>query len=102
MNKLKREACLIGGEWVTGEHWIEVDNPATGAVIGRVPRFGRTETMRAIAAAEQAMGPWARQTAKERARILRRYHDLIMANQEELAALLTQEQGKPLAEARGE
>ncbi|HSW11998.1 MAG TPA: NAD-dependent succinate-semialdehyde dehydrogenase [Solimonas sp.] len=102
MSNLKREACLIGGEWVTGEHWIDVDNPATGAVIGRVPRFGRVETERAIAAADEAMGPWARQTAKERARILRRYHDLIMANQEELAALLTQEQGKPLSEARGE
>ncbi len=102
MTTLKREACLIGGEWVTGDRWIDVDDPATGAVIGRVPRFGRAETERAIAAAEQAMGPWARQTAKERARVLRRYHDLILAHQEELAALLTQEQGKPLAEAKGE
>ncbi|PPE71875.1 succinate-semialdehyde dehydrogenase (NADP(+)) [Solimonas fluminis] len=102
MTSLKREACLIGGEWVSGERWIEVDDPATGAVIGRVPRLGAAETRRAIDAAEQAMGPWSRLTGKERSRILRRYHDLIMARQEELAALLTQEQGKPLAEARGE
>jgi succinate-semialdehyde dehydrogenase/glutarate-semialdehyde dehydrogenase len=102
MTSLKREACLIGGEWVGGERWIEVDDPATGTVIGRVPRLGSAETLRAIDAAEQAMGPWSRLTGKERSRILRRYHDLIMARQEELAALLTQEQGKPLAEARGE
>jgi len=102
MTILKREACLIGGQWVTGEHWIDVDNPATGRVIGRVPRFGRKETERAIAAADEAMGPWAAKTARERAGILRRYFDLIMAHQEELASILTEEQGKPLAEARGE
>jgi succinate-semialdehyde dehydrogenase/glutarate-semialdehyde dehydrogenase len=102
MTSLKREACLIGGEWLTGERWIDVDDPATGAVIGRVPRFGRKETERAIAAAEQAMGPWAKRTAKERSVTLRRFYDLIMARQEELAAILTQEQGKPLAEARAE
>jgi len=102
MTTLKREACLIGGEWLTGEHWIDVDDPATGTVIGRVPRFGRAETTRAIEAAEQAMRPWAKLTGKERARILRRFFDLIMAHQEELAALLTREQGKPLSEARGE
>ncbi|PTU30419.1 NAD-dependent succinate-semialdehyde dehydrogenase [Stenotrophobium rhamnosiphilum] len=102
MTSLKKEACLIGGEWITGEHWIDVDDPATGAVIGRVPRLGRKETERAIAAAEQAMGPWAKLTAKERARTLRRYFELIMSHQDELAAILTQEQGKPLNEARGE
>jgi succinate-semialdehyde dehydrogenase / glutarate-semialdehyde dehydrogenase len=102
MTDLKREACLIGGEWVTGGRWIDVDDPATGVVIGRVPSLGRAETARAVVAAEQAMGPWAAQTAKERARVLRRYHDLILARQDELAAILTQEQGKPLAEARGE
>jgi succinate-semialdehyde dehydrogenase/glutarate-semialdehyde dehydrogenase len=102
MTRLKKEACLIGGEWVTGEHWIDVDDPATGAVIGRVPKLGREETERAIAAAEKAMGPWAKLTAKERARTLRRYYELIMQHQDELAAILTQEQGKPLAEARGE
>jgi len=102
MNSLKREACLLGGEWVSGDRWIDVDDPATGAVIGRVPRFGRAETERAITAAEQAMGPWAQLAAKERARVLRRFNDLILAHQNELAALLTQEQGKPLAEARAE
>ncbi|WBH16315.1 NAD-dependent succinate-semialdehyde dehydrogenase [Sphingomonas radiodurans] len=99
---LKREACLIDGEWVTGDAWIDVDDPATGAVIGRVPRLGRVDTECAIAAAQRAMGPWAARTAKERAVVLRRYFDLIVAHQEPLAALLTQEQGKPLAEARGE
>lgn len=102
MIELKREACLIEGEWVTGDRWIEVDNPATGAVIGRVPRFGGEETHRAIAAADEAMAPWAALTAKERANVLRRYFDLIMAHQEDLATILTEEQGKPLAEARGE
>jgi succinate-semialdehyde dehydrogenase/glutarate-semialdehyde dehydrogenase len=99
---LKREACLIDGDWVTGDGWIDVDDPASGAVIGRVPRFGRAETERAIAAAARAMVPWAARTARERAAVLRRYFDLIMAHQEPLAAILTQEQGKPLAEARGE
>ncbi|HEY1076450.1 MAG TPA: NAD-dependent succinate-semialdehyde dehydrogenase [Fontimonas sp.] len=102
MSSLKKEACLIDGEWVTGERWIDVDDPATGAVIGRVPRFGAAETERAIAAAEKAMGPWAARTAKDRAGVLRRYFDLIMARQDELAAILSQEQGKPLAEAKGE
>jgi len=102
MTSLKREACLIGGQWVTGERWIDVDDPATGAVIGRVPKLGRAETEAAIVAAEKAMGPWAALTGKARAQILRRFFDLIMAHQDELAAILTQEQGKPLAEARGE
>ena len=102
MTNLKKEACLIDGEWISTDRWIEVDDPATGAVIGRVPKLGRKETERAIAAAEKAMGPWAKLTAKERARMLRRYFDLIMSHQDELAAILTQEQGKPLAEARGE
>ena len=102
MSSLKREACLIGGVWVTGDSWIDVDNPATGAIIGRVPRLGAAETHAAIAAAQKAMGPWAAKTGKERAGVLRRYFDLIMARQDELAAILTEEQGKPLAEAKGE
>ena len=102
MVQLKREACLIAGEWVTGEHWIDVDNPATGKTIGRVPSLGAGETERAIAAAEEAMKPWAARTAKDRAIVLRRYFDLIMARQDELAAILTEEQGKPLTEAKGE
>jgi succinate-semialdehyde dehydrogenase/glutarate-semialdehyde dehydrogenase len=99
---LKREACLIGGEWRTGQEWIEVDDPATGRIIGRVPRFGASETRQAIDAAREAMPGWQALTAAERARILRRFYDLMMARQDELAALLTEEQGKPLAEARGE
>jgi len=102
MIQLKREACLIAGEWVTGEHWIDVDNPATGKSIGHVPSLGAGETERAIAAAEEAMKPWAARTAKDRAIVLRRYFDLIMAHQDELAAILTEEQGKPLTEAKGE
>ena len=99
---LKREACLIDGAWVIGGDWISVDNPATGKRIGRVPKLGRVETNAAIAAAQRAMGPWAARTAKDRAMVLRRYFDLIMDYQEALAAMLTEEQGKPLAEALGE
>ncbi len=102
MTELKREACLIAGKWVTGERWIDVDNPATGQLIGRVPLLGASETERAVAAAAEAMKPWAARTAKDRASVLRRFFDLIMAHQEALAAILTEEQGKPLAEARGE
>ncbi|GLV26893.1 NAD-dependent succinate-semialdehyde dehydrogenase [Sphingobium sp. Cam5-1] len=100
--ELKREACLIAGEWITGDEWIDVDNPATGAIIGRIPSFGRDIAAKAIAAAERAMPAWAAKTAKERANVLRRFFDLMMQNQEELAQLLTLEQGKPLAESRGE
>ncbi len=102
MTELKREACLIAGQWITGDRWIDVDNPATGKTIGRVPSLGADETEQAIAAAEKAMKPWAARTAKDRAIVLRRYFDLIMAHQDELAAILTEEQGKPLAEAKGE
>ncbi len=100
--ELKREACLIDGAWVTGDAWITVDNPATGAEIGRVPRLGRDVAARAVTAASVAMGPWAARTAKDRAVILRRFHDLIMEHQEPLARLLVEEQGKPISEARGE
>ncbi len=102
MLQLKQEACLIAGEWVTNDDWIDVDDPATGKIIGRVPKMGAKETERAVAAAEAAMGPWAARTAKDRADVLRRFFDLMMAHQDDLAALLTAEQGKPLAEARGE
>lgn len=102
MHTLKREACLIDGEWITADDWIEVDNPASGEVIGRVPKLGKEHTLRAIDAAERAMGPWAQQTGKERAQILRRYFDLIVRHTEDIARLMTAEQGKPLAESRGE
>ncbi|MBA2932689.1 NAD-dependent succinate-semialdehyde dehydrogenase [Sphingomonas sp. CGMCC 1.13654] len=101
--RLFREACLIDGRWIeTADAWIDVDNPATGEVIGRVPKLGAAEAQAAIDAAERAMPAWAALTAKERANILRRWYDLIMAHQEPLARILTREQGKPLAEAKGE
>ncbi|AEG51644.1 succinic semialdehyde dehydrogenase [Sphingobium chlorophenolicum L-1] len=99
---MKREQCFIAGEWVDNGAWIAVDNPATGAIIGRVPAMGREEARRAIAAAAAAMPAWAARPAGERAAILQRAAALMLERADALAALLTQEQGKPLAEARGE
>ena len=93
MTQLKREACLIDGQWVTGDRWIDVDDPATGRIIGRVPSLGSAETEIAIAAAERAMKGWTARTAKDRAIVLRRYFDLMMKHQDALAAILTEEQG---------
>lgn len=102
MATLQREACLIGGEWLAGEQWLPVTDPASGAVIGRVPDFGVAETRRAIDAANAALPSWSALTGKARAAILRRYYEAIMDQRDALAELLTAEQGKPLAEARGE
>ena len=100
---LLREAAFIGGEWIAvGGNGIAVNNPATGAVIGHVPRLGADATRTAIEAAKAAQKEWAATTAKHRAQVLRRWYDLMMAHQDDLAAILTAEQGKPLAEARGE
>jgi succinate-semialdehyde dehydrogenase/glutarate-semialdehyde dehydrogenase len=101
---LLREACYIDGEWVKADsgETINVTNPATGEVLGTVPNCGAVEAKRAVEAANRAWPAWRAKTAKERAVILRRWYELIMANQEELARLLTLEQGKSLAEARGE
>jgi len=101
--ELFREACYINGRWCAAEGTatIPVDDPATGETIGTVPKFGRAETREAIDAASAAYPAWRKRTAKERAVILRRWHDLIVANQDDLARLMTLEQGKPLAEARG-
>ena len=101
--ELLRDACLIGGEWLkaTGAR-LEIRNPANAALVGSVPSFGAAETRRAIEAAEAAFGPWKAKTAAERAKILKRWFELMMENQEDLAQLMTAEQGKPLAEARGE
>jgi succinate-semialdehyde dehydrogenase/glutarate-semialdehyde dehydrogenase len=101
---LLRQHCYIAGAWVDADHGgtIPVTNPATGETIGTVPRMGAAETRRAIDAAATAMVGWRRRTAKERAAVLRRWFDLILANQEDLATLMTAEQGKPLVEARGE
>jgi succinate-semialdehyde dehydrogenase / glutarate-semialdehyde dehydrogenase len=100
--KLFREQCYIDGEWVGGKMSIPVRNPATGATLGSVPRLGTEETRRAIEAAERAWPAWRAKTGKERSAILRKWFDLMMANQEDLAQILTAEQGKPLAESRGE
>ena len=101
---LLKDRALIDGAWVAadGGGTIAVTNPATGATIGTVPDMGAAETRRAIAAATKAMAGWAAATAATRSRVLRRFFDLMLAEQESLATLLTSEQGKPLAEARGE
>ena len=98
------QQCYVNGAWVNADSkkTIEVTNPATGAVLGSVPDLGAEETRRAIDAAERAWPAWRAKTAKERANTLRKWFDLMMANQEDLAQILTAEQGKPLAEARGE
>ncbi len=101
---LLRSACYIDGAWVgaDSDETVPVSNPATGATIASVPRCGAAETERAIAAAETALKTWRETTAAERSRILRRWFDLMLANQDDLAALMTAEQGKPFAEAKGE
>ncbi|MGF1544168.1 MAG: NAD-dependent succinate-semialdehyde dehydrogenase [Parvularculaceae bacterium] len=98
-----REANFINGEWVaaTGDQ-IDVVNPATGERIGGVPKFGRAETARAIAAASEAFDGWRATTADERADKLRAMHDALKAQRQALAEILTTEMGKPLAEAAGE
>lgn len=95
-------AALIGGEWVTSKDTFPVLDPATGAEITRVPNLGAAETTHAIDAAADALPAWSRKTAKERAQILRRWFDLVTADTEHLAQLMTAEQGKPLTESRGE
>lgn len=99
---MKREQCFIAGNWVSNGEWISVDNPATGAIIGRIPSLGRPETRKAIEASAQAMRDWAARPANARAVILQRIASLMEQRSDALAALLTEEQGKPLAEARGE
>jgi succinate-semialdehyde dehydrogenase/glutarate-semialdehyde dehydrogenase len=100
---LLRNACLIGDDWVgISGATLDIANPATGEFVGSVPSVGATETRRAIDAAETALPAWRAKTAAERGRILRRWYELMMENQEDLAQLMTAEQGKPLAEARGE
>ena len=99
---LLKDKCYIAGVWVGGEANIPVTNPADESVVGSVPRLGAAETRRAIEAAEKAQKLWAKQTAKTRAGILRKWFDLMIENQEDLALIMTAEQGKPLAESRGE
>jgi succinate-semialdehyde dehydrogenase/glutarate-semialdehyde dehydrogenase len=96
--------AFVAGEWVGADDGttFAVTNPARGDVICEVPNLGRAETARAIAAAAAAMKDWASRTAKERAQVMRRWFDLMMANQDDLARILTAEMGKPFAEAKGE
>jgi succinate-semialdehyde dehydrogenase/glutarate-semialdehyde dehydrogenase len=102
--RLFREACYVDGKWIQSASGatFNVDNPATGEILGTVPSLNAAETRNAIEAAHRALPAWAKKTAKERATALRRWFDLVVANQEDLARLMTLEQGKPLAEARGE
>ena len=101
---LFRQQCYIDGAWADADSGatIDVTNPATGEVLGTIPKMGADETRRAIEAANAAWPAWRAMTAKARAVILRKFFELIMANQEDLAQLMTAEQGKPLAESRGE
>ena len=100
--KLFRTQCYIDGAWMSNGAAFPVINPATGSQLGTVPKLGADEARRAIEAAERAWPAWRAKTAKERASILRKWYELMMAHQEDLAQILTAEQGKPLAEARGE
>lgn len=102
--QLFRQQACINGQWVTADNaqTLTVQNPATGVRLGSVPKMGRAETHRAIEAAQQALPAWRAKTAKERATLLRRWFDLILQNREDLAHLMTLEQGKPLTEARAE
>ncbi len=101
---LLRDTAYVGGAWTTadGGGTLVVIDPASGAELGRVPDMGAAETRRAIAAAEAAQAGWRALTAKNRAAILRKWHDLILDAADDLATLMTAEQGKPLAESRGE
>lgn len=99
-----KQANLIAGEWIAADSGevVAVTNPATGLEIGNVPKSGKAETRRAIDAAADAFNSFSRSTANERAKILRNMHDAMLDNQDALGELLTMEQGKPLAEAKGE
>ena len=101
---LFRQQCYVAGKWIDADsgETIQVKNPATGQVLGTIPKMGAAETRRAIEAADAAWPAWRAKTAKERSNILRKWFDLMMANQDDLATILTMEQGKPLAEAKGE
>ena len=98
---LKTDA-LIGGEWIAGAARFDINDPATGLKLAAVPNLGTPETLDAIAAADKAWPAWRAKTAKERHAVLMKWFSLIMANADDLARILTAEQGKPLAEARGE
>jgi len=98
---LLRDRCYIDGAWV-GTPEFAVNNPANGTELIRIPQLGADDATRAVEAAQRAFPAWAKLTAKQRSNILRKWFDLIIANREDLALILTSEQGKPLAEALGE
>lgn len=102
--RLFRQQCYVNGEWIDadGGGTAVVTNPANGEVLGSVPNFGAAETRRALQAAETALPGWRALPAKERGKKMRAWFDLILANQEDLALIMTTEQGKPIAESRGE
>lgn len=100
--ELLREAAYIDGEWLEGSSTLAVVNPASRRPIGTVPILGADETRKAVAAAQQAFVSWRARSGSERGAILRRWYELIIRHREDLARLMTAEQGKPLAEARGE
>lgn len=104
ISTLLKNHAYVNGEWISADNGrtFAVTNPADNSEITRVPSLGAAETRRAIEQAEQAFRDWRRQTAQQRSQLLRRWFDLVMENQEELAQLLSLEQGKPLAESRGE
>ncbi len=101
---LLREQCFLDGRWTPADNGgtLAVHNPATGKTLGVIPNMGAGEARRAIAAAAQALPAWAARTAKDRSAVLRRWFDLMLQHQEDLATLMTAEQGKPLAESKGE
>lgn len=101
---LFRQQAYFAGEWQNAPDGatFEVRNPATGALVGTVPLLGAADTRRAIDAANTAWAAWRKRTAKERGAILRKWYDLMLAHADDLALILTTEQGKPLAEAKGE
>ncbi len=101
---LFRQQCYIAGEWRDADDGtdMEVHNPANGQLLGTVPKMGRQETRRAVAVAAEAWPAWRAKTAAERSGLLRAWHDLLLKNRDDLALLMTLEQGKPLNEARGE
>lgn len=101
-SKLLKSHAYINGQWIDGDKVFDVTNPANGKVLISVPDLGVAETKQAIESAEKAMPDWAAKTAKERAVILRRWADLMTLHADDLAAIMTAEQGKPLTESRGE
>lgn len=101
---LFRQQCFINGQWCNAEGGatLDVDNPATGDIIGQVPRMLEADTRQAIAAADNALPAWREKTAEERGKLLYRWYELMMENQDDLGNIMTLEQGKPLAESKGE